>query len=139
MKVKEIMHAVDRVDSNATVAEAARAMDKKTVGSVLVEQNGRVIGIMTERDLLRKVVAKGKNPDNLKVKDIMNSPVLTIDANKDIAEASDMMDKERIRRLIVTENGRIVGKVTANSISRNLKFYIARKSLIDEDYIRPEY
>ena len=139
MKVKEIMHAVDRVQSGTIVSEAARIMDRKLAGSLLVEDSGKVIGIMTERDILRKVVAKGRNPEKLKVKDIMNSPVLTIDANKDIMEASDIMGRERIRRLIVTENGRIVGKVTANSISRNLKFYMARKSLINEEYVRPEY
>jgi len=69
----------------------------------------------------------------------MSSPVLTIDANEDILEASKMMDREKIRRLVVTESGIIVGKVTANSISRNLKFYIAKKSFLKEEYIRPEY
>lgn len=139
MKVKEIMHNVDKVDSNVSISEAAKLMDLKSSGSILVEENNKVIGIMTERDILRKVVAKGKNPDELKVKDIMNYPVLTIEANQDIMEASRIMDKERIRRLVVTENDKIVGKVTANSISRNLKFYLARKILISTEYVKPEY
>ncbi|MBI2208093.1 CBS domain-containing protein [Candidatus Woesearchaeota archaeon] len=139
MIVKEIMHNADRITSGATVSEAARIMDRKIVGSLLVEEKGKVVGIITERDILRKVVAKGKIPDKLRVKDIMSSPLVTIDANEDILEASSIMDRERIRRLVVTENGIIVGKVTANSISRNLKYYIARKSLISTEYIRPEY
>ena len=98
MKVKEIMHNVDKVDSNVSISEAARVMEQKSTGSILIEKNDKVRGIMTERDILHKVVAKGKNPDKLKVKDIMSSPVLTIDANKDILESSKMMDRKRIRR-----------------------------------------
>ncbi|MAE42909.1 CBS domain-containing protein [Candidatus Woesearchaeota archaeon] len=139
MKVKEIMHMADRVDSNVSISEAAKLMEQKLIGSILAEENNEVIGIMTERDILKKVVAKGKNPDEVKVKNIMNHPVLTIDANQDIVEASRIMDRKRIRRLIVTENDKIIGKVTANSISRNLKFYLARKSLISNEYVRPEY
>ncbi len=129
----------DRVDSNVSISEAAKLMEQKLIGSILAEENNEVIGIMTERDILKKVVAKGKNPDEVKVKNIMNHPVLTIDANQDIVEASRIMDRKRIRRLIVTENDKIIGKVTANSISRNLKFYLARKSLISNEYVRPEY
>lgn len=139
MKVKEIMHNADKVASSTRVSEAAKLMDQKLVGSLLVEENGRVIGIMTERDILRKIVAKGKLADKVRVKEIMSSPVLTIDADEDILEASKVMDGEKIRRLVVTERGVIVGKVTANSISRNLKFYLARKSFLNEEYIRPEY
>ena len=139
MKVKEIMHNVDKVPANTSISEAAKLMEEKSIGSVLIEEGNKVIGIMTERDILHKVVAKGKDFHKLKVRGIMSSPVLTIDANEDILEASKMMDREKIRRLVVTESGIIVGKVTANSISRNLKFYIAKKSFLKEEYIRPEY
>ena len=91
---------------------------------------------MTERDILRKVVAKGKNVETTGVKDIMSYPLITIDANEDALEASRIMDEKRIRRLVVTENGKVVGKVTANSISRNLKYLLSRRS---EIYVRPEY
>src|SRR3989338_9574788 len=124
MRVKEIMHGVTKIPFWSSVSEAVRIMDEKSIGSALIEENRRVIGIVTERDILRKIVAKGKNPDKVKVKDIMNNPVITIDANEDISEASKIMDEKRIRRLIVVENGQIVGKITANSISRNLKYMI---------------
>ena len=136
MRVKEIMHGVTKIPFWSTVSEAARIMDEKSIGSVLIEENRRVIGIVTERDILRKIVAKGKNPDKVKVKDIMNDPIITIDANEDILEASKIMDEKRIRRLIVVENGQIVGKITANSISRNLKYMIIREPQI---YTRVEY
>ena len=136
MKVKEIMHRVDKISSHTSISEVASIMDKKSIGSILIEENNNVIGIMTERDILRKIVAQGRNPDKLRAKDIMNSPLITIDANEDILEASSVMDQNRIRRLIVTENGTIVGKVTANSISRNLKYLSVSGSSV---YTRVEY
>jgi len=136
MLVKEIMHNVTKLPHHITISEAARIMDKKSIGSVLIEENNRIIGIMTERDILRKIIAKGKNPDEIKVKDIMNYPIITIDSNEHILEASKKIDDHKIRRLIVIENGEIVGKVTANSIARNLKYAIASHSSV---YTRPEY
>lgn len=136
MIVKEIMHNITKIPSDTSVSEVARIMDKKIIGSVLIEENHNVIGIMTERDILRKVVAKGKNPDQLTVKDIMSYPIITINADEDILEASKLMDKHKIRRLIVTEEGKIVGIITVNSISRNLKYLMVRDSF---SYVRPEY
>ena len=136
MLVKEIMHNVTKLSSDTSISEAAAIMDEKSIGSVLIEEGNSIIGIMTERDILRKIVSKGKNPDELKVKDIMNYPIKTIDVNEHILEASRKMDKHRIRRLIVTENDKIVGKVTSNSISRNLKFLSVRESPI---FTKPEY
>lgn len=136
MQIKELMHNATTLSSDATISEAARIMDKSSIGSVLIEENSKVIGIMTERDILRKIVAKGKNPDNLRVKDIMSSPLITIDANEDVAEASRIIGEKKIRRLIVTENGKIVGKITANSIARNVKYLLAKNTSV---YTRPEY
>ena len=136
MKVREIMHAATKIPSNTTICEAAKIMDQRLLGSVLIEGNAGIVGIMTERDILRKVVAKGENPEKLCVKDIMSYPLITIDADEDALEASRIMDEKKIRRLVVTDNGVIVGKITANSISRNLKYIMARKF---ELYSRPEY
>lgn len=136
MLVKEIMHNVTKLSSDTSISEAASIMDQKSIGSVLIEDNDKLIGIMTERDILRKIVSKGKNPDELKIKDIMNKPLITIDTNEDILEASRIMDQNRIRRLIVTENGQIVGKITANSIARNLKYMLVREP---PTYTRVEY
>lgn len=136
MLVKEIMHNITKLSFDTTISEAAELMDQKSIGSVLIEEDNKIIGIMTERDILRKIVAKGVNPDELRVKDVMNYPLITIDVNEHILEASKKLDKHNIRRLIITEKGEIVGKVTANSISRNLKYILASKSPI---YTRPEY
>lgn len=142
MKVKEIMHAITRLPSYITVSKAAKIMDEKSIGSALVEENGKAIGVMTERDILRKVVAKGKSPDKMTLKDIMNKPIITIDAEDDVVEASKKMDEHKIRRLIVIKNGEIVGKVTANSISRNFKYLLLKEHTAyakQEPYTPQEY
>lgn len=133
MRVKEIMHNVTHLPADMSVSKAAGIMDKQLIGSVLVEEKGKDIGVMTERDILRKVVAKGKNPDYVTIKEIMTSPIMTIDSNEDITEASRKMSEKRIRRLIVTENGKIVGKVTANSISRNLRYLLGASLVSNKD------
>tara|TARA_Y100000294_G_scaffold35326_2_gene30959 strand:+ start:2062 stop:2472 length:411 start_codon:yes stop_codon:yes gene_type:complete len=136
MLVNDIMHNATKLPSATTVSEAAAMMEQKSIGSVLVEKNNKIIGIMTERDILKKIVAKGENSDVLRVKDIMSYPIITIDANESVVKASEKMDQHRIRRLVVTKNGQIVGKVTANSISRSIKYLSVRESLV---YTRPEY
>jgi|TARA_Y100000310_G_C20597752_1_gene771378 CBS domain-containing protein len=136
MLVNDIMHNATKLPSDTTVSEAAAMMEQKSIGSVLVEKNNKIIGIMTERDILKKIVAKGENSDVLRVKDIMSYPIITIDANESMVKASEKMDQHRIRRLVVTKNGQIVGKVTANSISRSIKYLSVRESLV---YTRPEY
>ena len=136
MRVKEIMHNITKLSSDTSISEAAGIMDEKSIGSVLIEEGNSIIGIMTERDILRKIVAKRENPDILRAKNIMSYPIITIDVSEDIEVASRKMCHHKIRRLIVTENDEIVGKVTANSISRNLKYLSVRSPPI---YTRPEY
>ena len=136
MLVNDIMHNATKISSDTTVSEAAAMMDQKSIGSVLVEKNNKIIGIMTERDILKKIVAKGENSDVLRVKDIMSYPIITIEANEDIEAASRKMCHNKIRRLVVTENNEIIGKITANSISRSIKYLSVRDSPV---YTRPEY
>ncbi len=136
MIVKDIMHDVTKIYSNTTISEVTRIMDSKSLGSVLIEEDNKILGIMTERDILRKIVAKGQNPDEMKVNDIMTKDIITIDVHEDSLEASRIMDENGIRRLIVTENGKIVGKVTANSIARNLKYLLTKDRVV---YTQPEY
>jgi len=141
MKVKEAMHNVTKVLSNTTIAEAASIMDRKLIGSVLVEEGGNVIGMMTERDILRKIVAKGKNPEEVTIKEIMNTPLITIDANSSLEEASDVMAKHGIRRLIITENDAIVGIITARGIAKNMRYALGKRVLknYDTNHYRPSY
>ena len=130
------MHTVTKISSNLSISKVAEIMDEKSIGSVLIEEDNEVIGIATERDILRKVVARGSNPDELKIRRIMTPDIITIDLNEDTVEAGRIMEQNKIRRIVVTENGKIVGIVTANSIAKNLKYLMARDT---SKYVRPEY
>ncbi len=142
MKVKEIMKDVTKLPSNTAVADAAGVMDQKVIGSVLVEEKGKVIGMVTERDILRKVVAKRLNADRVTIKDIMNAPLITVDSETDILDASNILAAKKIRRLILTEKDTIIGIITANDIAKNLKFVIAKR-VVDisstGSHFRPNY
>jgi len=131
MKVKDIMKPLKKVPYNYTVAEVALVMTKIPTGSVVVEKNGKLVGIITERDILHKIVAKGKDPSKVLAKDVMNYPMITIDGNEDISKASEIMSKKKIRRLIVTEKGKMIGKITSRAISDNFRYLLA-KSIIRE-------
>lgn len=141
MKVKDVMHHVTKLQFNTTVADTAIVMDHKIIGSVLVEENNKVIGMVTERDILRKVVAKRKDPEKVIIKDIMNAPLITADSDISIEEASSIIANNKIRRLIITEKDKIVGIVTASTIAKNIGLITVKKILemSSSEHFRPDY
>jgi CBS domain-containing protein len=100
------------ITSEKSVREAAEEMARKKIGSLLVLHEGAYIGILTEVDIIRKVVAEGIDPAALSVKKIMTSPVITIEADRSVVDANDLMEKKKIRHLAVTRNGVIIGLVS---------------------------
>ena len=105
------------VDAKATVAEAIRAMVERNIGSVVATREGSMVGIVTERDILRKLVL-GEDYNNLKVEDAMSSPLLTIESDATIGEAADLMTERNVRRLLVTEKEMIRGIITERDLMR---------------------
>jgi CBS domain-containing protein len=102
------------VDADDVVEDAARLMHLNQVGSILVserKERGKPIGIFTEWDLLSRVVAKGKDASKTRVREVMSSPVISIDASSPISDALRMMIKRGIRRLAVLEDGVLIGVV----------------------------
>jgi CBS domain-containing protein len=124
MKVKDIMHGITMVDRNTSVFDAAKLMSKKDIGSILTKE-GECIKIVTERDILKKVVALGNDPKNTKISEIMSECAFTIDSDKDVFFASDLLNKHRIRRLPVVERGKLVGILTARDIAKSLTYMSA--------------
>jgi CBS domain-containing protein len=104
------------VDEKTTVLDAARLMVEHDVGSLVVERNRERIGILTERDILKKVVAKSLHASFVTVKEVMSSPPVTIPHDRPLREAVDLMNRRRVRRMLVTEGGKIVGIVTQRDI-----------------------
>lgn len=107
------------VDEGSSVLEAAKRMVEMNRGSVLVTRGKERVGILTERDILRKVVAKGFDAHSTKVKDVMTSPPITIDHQRPLREAIDLMNRKGVRRMLVTENGKIIGIFTLRDIVRH--------------------
>jgi len=117
--VKRVMaRNIVTVDKQATAMEVAGIMDAKNVGSVLVvdKANGKYVGIVTERDIVRKVIAKGLDGSSYLVKGVMSSPLVTIESTKTIFEAGDLMDQKRVRHLAVTEGSEVVGIVSIRDL-----------------------
>jgi CBS domain-containing protein len=109
------------VDEDSSVFEAAQTMVEKARGSILVTRAGEPVGILTERDILRKVVAKKKDAAKTQVKEVMTSPPITIDANEPLRVAIDLMVRKGLRRMLVTEKGRIVGIFTVRDIVKHTR------------------
>ncbi|MEC4674537.1 MAG: CBS domain-containing protein [Nitrospirota bacterium] len=106
---------IDREESLSTVATF---MTEKRIGSVLVAQHGVVVGIVTERDLVQKVVGLDKDPNQVTVGTVMSSPLIDIDVNRTVHDASDLMAEKGIRHLTVTENHAIVGILSIRDLIR---------------------
>jgi CBS domain-containing protein len=108
--VKDAMtRGVICVDINDTVQEAAEVMKKNDISSVIVTKKGDGVGIITERDIITKIVADSKNPKKVCVGDIMASPLITIKPSAAIDDAARIMRNKDIRRLVVTDKDRIIG------------------------------
>lgn len=118
VSVKEAMTSkVLTIGPNATVAAAAKRMAEHSVGSVVVVDGKKPVGILTERDLLMKVVSVDAKPSKVLVKKVMSSPVTTINPDADVAEAARIMARNKIRRLPVVEKGRLIGIITTADIT----------------------
>lgn len=111
-----------RIDRTPSALEATRLMVKKKAGSVVVvDLDGKPVGIVTERDILKKVTALNKSPREIAVQDIMSFPVVTIKTYDSIETAAAIMAKKKIKRLVVLEqDGSPVGVLSITDIARKL-------------------
>ncbi len=136
MNVGDIMMPASKIDASSTVTEAARFMAEHNTHSVFVESQGKVKGIVTESDIVRKVVSQGIDSRRIMVYDIMTSPVVSVGKETSLEDASELMTRHKIRRLAIVEKGRIVGKVTAALIAKNLKYYMSVRMFRDDSMQR---
>ncbi len=116
---------LDRKGSNvyscppsATIAEAVAEMNRHRVGSLLVLEGGRLVGIFTERDVLRRVVGAGLDPKRAAVADVMTSGVITITRDATMEETMSIFTEKRCRHLPVVEHGQLLGTVSIGDITR---------------------
>jgi CBS domain-containing protein len=116
--VNVMVKKVITVDEKASVKEAADIMNQFEIGSVITTRKGKPIGIITERDLLKRIVSEGRNAKKTIVKEIMSSPLVVISTNTDLEEAARLMFEMKIKKLPVTEQNRLVGLVSLTDIAR---------------------
>jgi len=116
------------LDYDATVTEAAKlmAVDKNYEGCVIILKKGQPLGIVTERDIISKVLAKELDPSKTRVSEIMSTPLLTIDPDDDLLKASELMQKHNVHKLVVTRNEIIYGIITAKGIAQRCGEYVDR-------------
>ncbi|MEK6877040.1 MAG: CBS domain-containing protein [Thermoproteota archaeon] len=116
--VKDIMkNNVISIDSSMTVKDAAEMMDGSEIGGIVVMENNIAIGIVTERDIVRRIVAKNKN-HSTKLKDVMSAPLITINPDETVWELAQLMKRKKIHRVPVTSGTRLVGIVTTTDLAR---------------------
>jgi CBS domain-containing protein len=107
------------IDAEKSVAYAAKMMREEDVGLAPIVEGDKLIGMLTDRDIAIRVVAEGRNPDQVKVADVASKQVVTIDPQQDLDEALRIMAKHQVRRLaVLEEDGKLVGVVAQADIAR---------------------
>jgi CBS domain-containing protein len=118
------------LEVEATAVAAAKILDKEKKGYIIVLDKGKPYGIVTEWDLVSKVLATEKDPKTLTLKEIASKPVITIDPDEDLLKASELMQKKDIKRIPVVRSGVIYGVITSTNIAQKCGEYV-NKSVKD--------
>ncbi len=117
MQVKYVMHPQTiAVDYNRSCSLAAKLMAQNQISSVLVRKGEEIVGILTEADLIRRVVAEGQDPVKVIVDTVMSFPIHTIDEESSIDSARKVMSENQTRHLVVTRQGKPVGMFSARNL-----------------------
>jgi len=122
MKVKEVMNKVVVIDHDVNLKQASQIMSDKNIGSLVVLKNNKIVGIVTERDILKNISFLGK-----KITAVMSKNVVTLDKNESLENAALIMAEKKIKRLPITEGGKLVGIITTTDI-------IANSDFLNEDF-----
>lgn len=112
------------IDVDEPVREAAQIIASGPHGFVIVTEKGSPKGWVSSVDIVKKVVSPGLNPDSVKVREVMDSPLLSIDPDEDLLKASDVMHKNGVRRIAVVKSGILYGIITASDIAQGCGLYV---------------
>lgn len=116
--VRDIMKKnVISIDSSMSVQDAAKMMDDASIGAIVVLEKGIAMGIITERDMTRRIIAKGKS-STTSVKEVMSSPVIVVNPDDSVWEAAQLMKTRKVHRLPAVKDNRLVGIITTSDIVR---------------------
>jgi CBS domain-containing protein len=116
--IRDVMTTKPRtLASSATLAEAATIMRQDDIGGVLVEENGKPCGIVTDRDLVVRGIAAGKDPKATPLKEVCSEKLISLEPDDSVDEAVRLMRERSIRRIPVLENGKMVGIVSLGDLA----------------------
>lgn len=118
-KLRKIMiDKVVTVEPSATVKKAVDLMNLHDIGCLVVVHSGKPVGIMTERDMLKRIIHKGRNSARTKIVDVMSKPLVTASPDMRAGDAAKLMFERNVKKLPIVENGRLVGLVSITDLLR---------------------
>ena len=132
MPQKKVVVTVD-INDNPSALDVAKLMAKRRIGSIVVIEgdNKRPVGMVTERDIIKKVTAQNRSADQVAVRHIMSSPLVTVKSIDSIDTAAETIAENRVKRLVVLEqDGSMVGILSVSDIAKKLA------KILTEDYSR---
>ena len=123
MKISDLMSPNPyAIEADKPVAHAARMMKDEDVGLAPIVEGDRLVGTLTDRDIVTRVVAEGRDPQSVAVREVASTSLVTIDPQQDLDEALQLMASNKVRRLpVVEQDGRLVGVVAQADIAREAK------------------
>lgn len=122
--VKDYMRKeVTTIDANVSALVVSKLMTEKEIGYIIVTEKAQPIGIVTEKDLIVKVMSKEKDSSNVKVSEIMSTPLITVNFDASLDDAINLMTKNRIRRVVVVKDHAIYGVFTTKELTKNFAKY----------------
>jgi len=117
LEVRDVMtYPAITEEEDAAVAKISKIMKTSGIGSVVITKEDKPVGIVTDRDIVIKVIMKDRDPGKLKVKEIMSSPLMTIEADASLRRACKLLVEKGIRRLLVIDDSELVGVVSIRNI-----------------------
>lgn len=138
LKAKSQHHSVYTINPDDSVLDALRLLAEKNVGALPVVENDQVVGIVSERDYARKLVLKGRSSAATPVRDIMSSPVVTVEPKQNLEYCMNLMTNRHLRHLPVVHEGKLLGLLSIGDLVKETIAEQANLILQLEQYIRGE-
>jgi len=132
-------YTVQTAERNDTAYECAVKMSQLKVGALLIVEGNQLVGLVSERDILRKVVVNGKDSHQVKVADIMSSELITVKPTTTVREAMHIVTEKRIRHLPVLEAGKLIGLISIGDLTRSAMMWQEQQIASLTHYIQGDH
>jgi len=139
MEIRDIMmRSVETVEPDDSLCEAARKMASQNIGLLPVWQDGALVGVLTDRDIVVRAVARGFDPEQTIVEEVMTSMVVSLPESSELEDASDLMESKQVHRLVVVDDKAMpVGIVSLDKVALHLGVYALDNGLVRDPPVAP--